>query len=149
MKVEGPRSSQSVSGAKKAGAAKKSGGASFSDALSETGAAESGEAAAQTGGAGPASAVDALLALQEVDSAGDATSGRKKRQAIAWGQEMLDGLEEIRTGLLLGAIPIDKLERLAAITSESGRAVDDPQLAAILADIELRARVELAKYRSR
>ncbi|MDJ0685642.1 MAG: flagellar assembly protein FliX [Alphaproteobacteria bacterium] len=148
MKVEGPRSSQSVSGAKKAGAAKKSGGASFSDALSETGSAEAGEASAQAGAAGPASAVDALLALQEVDAAGDATSGRKNRRAIARGQEILDGLEEIRTGLLLGAIPIEKLERLAAVSAERGQAVDDPKLASILADIELRARVELAKYRS-
>ena len=61
---------------------------------------------------------------------------------------MLDGLDEIRTGLLLGSIPAEKLERLASVTAEGRRTVDDPKLVSILSDIELRARVELAKYRS-
>jgi hypothetical protein len=61
---------------------------------------------------------------------------------------MLDELEQIRLGLLLGAIPRAKLEQLAQLVRARREQVDDPRLMAILDEIELRAAVELAKLAS-
>lgn len=58
---------------------------------------------------------------------------------------MLDQLEEIRVGLLTGAIPRDRLEALDRLVQENRGQVVDPRLGEILDEIELRARVELAK----
>ena len=149
MKVGGTKSTQSAGSAKKAGAAKKSGGPSFSSALDAGGEADAVESASGAVAAGPVAAVDALLALQEVDGSGDALSRQKRRKAMKRGEDMLEGLDEIRKGLLMGAIPLDKLERLATVVSAQQDAASDPELASVLAEIELRARVEIAKYRSK
>ena len=58
---------------------------------------------------------------------------------------MLDHLDEIRMGLLLGTIPMARLEQLAQLVRAKREQIDDPKLLAILDDIELRAAVELAK----
>jgi hypothetical protein len=58
---------------------------------------------------------------------------------------MLDKLEEIRLGLLLGTIPQSRLEQLAHLVRAQRELVNDPKLTAILDEIELRAAVELAK----
>ena len=55
-------------------------------------------------------------------------------------------VEEIRTGLLLGAIPKSQLQDLARVAKETRESSVDPALGDVLDDIELRARVELAKY---
>ncbi len=58
---------------------------------------------------------------------------------------MLDELEQIRLGLLLGQIPRARLEQLAQMVRARREQLDDPKLIAILDEIELRAAVELAK----
>ena len=85
-------------------------------------------------------AVDGLFALQEV---ADELSGR--RRAAARGSALLDRLDELRLGLLSGALPRAQLEALRTLAREHGPTADDPKLAAILSDIELRVAVELAK----
>ncbi|WP_417689756.1 flagellar assembly protein FliX [Roseibium sp.] len=83
--------------------------------------------------------MDALLALQEVGE----DPGRK-RKAARYGHALLDGLESIRTDLLGGEVSEDRLEALAREVSgqvESG----DPEVDAVLREIELRVKVELAK----
>jgi hypothetical protein len=67
--------------------------------------------------------------------------GRSKRRA----EDILDRLEELRLGLLAGTIPRDRLESLEQIVREHRDQVADPRLGEILDEIELRARVELAK----
>lgn len=86
--------------------------------------------------------LNTVLALQE---APDATRGRARKRAQERGNMMLDHLEEIRMGLLLGTIPMAKLEQLAQLIRAKREQVDDPKLLAILDEIELRAAVELAK----
>jgi hypothetical protein len=81
-----------------------------------------------------------LLALQEV---ADATQSR--RRAVKRGNDLLDRLDEIRHGLLLGTISPDRLVVLARNLREQRANIDDPQLIAVLDEIELRAAVELAK----
>ena len=115
-----------------------SGTGSFAEALApgETPAPSSVSAGAAIG------RVDALLALQEVSNDPDAPSRGRRR-----GEALLDHLEELRLGLLTGGLSRAVVERLANLVAEKRAQVDDPRLAAILDDIELRAAVELAKLR--
>lgn len=149
MKVEGPRKSSAPASTKKAGTAKRSGGASFSSSLGGAGASDAVEQTAPKAG-GMVGAVDALIALQEVDQADRAEadgepSGDREQRARKWGQDMLEGLEEIRLGLLLGRIPRQRLSDIANAASRGKAQSNDPRLAAVLEEIEVRALVELAK----
>ncbi|HTO28424.1 MAG TPA: flagellar assembly protein FliX, partial [Devosia sp.] len=83
--------------------------------------------------------IDAILALQAADGP---LTGRKK--AVRRGASLLDSLDDMRTDLLIGRIDPDRLDRMAAILSEA-RERSLPGLDALLDDIELRVRVELAK----
>jgi hypothetical protein len=83
--------------------------------------------------------IDAILALQAADGP---LTGRKK--AVRRGASLLDSLEDMRTDLLIGRIDPDRLDRMADMLSEV-RERSLPGLDALLDDIELRVRVELAK----
>ena len=144
MKVEGPGSTKSAGAVRKTGKAARADGASFASSLNETAGDARSEDVSATASAG-VSQVDALLALQEVEASGDALGGGRNRTAYDWGEEMLDALDGVRTGLLLGIIPSDRLAELARSAAERKVVADDPRLAEILEEIELRARVELAK----
>ncbi len=100
------------------------------------------EASARTAASGSTSLgqVDALLALQEVP---DSLTG--EAQARKRGEDLLDALERLRLGLLAGALPREQLVHLNRLLCERREQTSDPRLAAIVAEIELRAAVELAK----
>lgn len=103
-------------------------------------------AAEAQGGAGsvaPVQSVDALLAIQEVD---DSTSGQSRSRAQEWGIDLLDQLDRLRLGIIGGAVPRSELARITAMVQQQRVRTDDPRLSMILDEIELRARVELAKY---
>lgn len=95
--------------------------------------------AAQTSAPIAAGGIDALLALQAVD---DATTGRRK--AVKRANLLLDALEDIRADLLAGQVSEGRLNRAIALLQQAKGQVD-PELEAVVADIELRVRVELAK----
>lgn len=88
------------------------------------------------------SRVDALLIVQ---AAGDATEREARRRLVRRGEDILDQLEEVRHGLLMGTVPRDKLEQLSQLIRARREASPDPRLSALLDEIELRAEVELAK----
>lgn len=83
--------------------------------------------------------VSSVLTLQEVGEAGARQRARRR------GDDILDRLDEIRHGLLFGAIPRHTLEQLAQVVRNQADETIDPRLADILREIEVRARVELAK----
>jgi hypothetical protein len=65
--------------------------------------------------------------------------------ARQYGDDLLDRLESLRRDILLGAIPKEKLANLAhALRAQRGQ-TDDPRLKQIIDEIELRAKVEIAK----
>lgn len=138
MKVEGPGNLRGSSQVRRTGRSEGTGGASFAKQLTaET---------APTHGAAPTApmhGVAGILAAQEVDDA-TARASRGKMRA----QEMLDKMEEIRHGLLAGALPREKVMELSRIVQTRKVHVDDPHLAEILDEIDLRAQVELAKLQS-
>ena len=85
-------------------------------------------------------AIDPLLAMQEVaDVEYDAA------RAKAQGEAILDRLDELRHGLLLGHLPKQKLRELTSLVRAERVKVRDKQLSDVLDQIELRAEVELAK----
>ena len=49
-------------------------------------------------------------------------------------------------GLLAGGIPVSQLQNIVNLVSRQREAVSDPRLKELLDEIELRARVEVAKY---
>ncbi len=110
---------------------------SFAKELDEGAATES---TARSSEAGRVNSLDALLALQEVPDATARRSAGLKR-----GAELLDRLDEIRIALLTGAMPQERLGQIVRLVRSRREAFDDPKLAAVLDEIELRAAVELAK----
>eukprot|EP00752_Nemacystus_decipiens_P000611 g611.t1 len=147
MKIEGPSGPGKTGAAKKAKRAGGAGGAAFADSLRGGDAERVDAAAGGAGGVGPAASIDMLLAIQSVD---DATQERPKRQQPAeWGRTLLERLDDIRLALLAGRIPPDRLHALGEALARERESADDPGLAGVLRDIELRARVELAKLQRR
>ena len=88
--------------------------------------------------AGAAAPIDPLFAARD---ATDRSGSRARKR----GEDILDRLEEIRVGLLTGSIPRERLQALDQLVQEHREQVMDPRLTEILDEIELRARVELAK----
>jgi hypothetical protein len=125
---------------RRVGTAQPASSGGFAAALHEESAAAGGNSA--VGGTVGLGGVSTVLALQ---GAPDSTERRARQRAIQRGDAMLDDLEEIRLGLLLGSIPRARLEQLAQLVRVRREQVDDPKLTAILDEIELRAAVELAK----
>jgi hypothetical protein len=105
--------------------------------LPDSPSAEAAGAASATG------SVAALLAMQE-DTGGQRQpeDPPARRAAMA-----LDELRDLQLDLLRGAADPARLERLAALAS-SGTIHADPALKPLLAEILLRARVELARRRA-
>lgn len=95
--------------------------------------------------AGPPSVagVDTIVALQTIEEPPD-----RRRRAIATGDRILDLLDQLKIGLLSGQVMISDLDKLKR-TIERQRMLDnDSELNEILKQIDLRARVELAKLKN-
>ncbi|MDE2028964.1 MAG: flagellar assembly protein FliX [Alphaproteobacteria bacterium] len=101
---------------------------------------EEGEAAALAG-IGSTNPVGGILGVQEVeDTLSRAARGKKRAEDI------LDKLEDLRLQLLAGTLTHGQLQQLSHLVTARRAHVNDPKLAAILDEIDLRAQVELAKY---
>lgn len=138
MKVERGRSVGSTGGTAKGG--KSQGSSGFADSL------RVGEEApvAAVSSSPILTGIDAIFALQEVP---DALAERK--QALARGDQLLDRLDDLRQGLLVGRVSQDRMADLARLARESSAKVSDPKIREVLQEIELRAQVELAKLQQR
>lgn len=88
---------------------------------------------------GPVTHLGALLALQAVD---DATQAKKKQ--VRRGLSLLEALDELRVDLLTGRASEGRVNRLLALVGQA-RLRCDPEIDALLDEVEVRARVELAK----
>lgn len=137
MKIEGPQRSNATSKTDKAKKTGSSGGTSFSEFLTET--PENNPASAASGVAG----VNLFLALQASEHA---TDQEQRRQAVAHADDLLNELEDLRIGLLLGSYTVTQLRSLAQRLQQQRFQIQDRDLLALMDDIELRAAVELAKY---
>ena len=84
------------------------------------------------------------MAMQEVD--GVDSQGQRRRRAVRRGHDMLDILDEIKVCLLEGQVPEGKLKALLRVVNAELALTSDPVVNAVIAEIDLRARVELAKF---
>lgn len=137
-RIEGPGRSGAIS---KTDKAKKTGsvsGTSFADMLSDGTAGV--ESVAPTLGAG---AISALLTIQANEQA---TEQETRRRAIAYGDDLLDELDNLRVGLLMGSYTANQLQQMTYRLEQRRLSITDPQLLEIISDIEMRVRIELAKY---
>ena len=138
MKVTGTGGLSQTSGARPARAAGAGAGAGFRIA----GAPASATAAqvSSTAGVGNVMGVEALIALQEVE-----TSTERRRRSVGRASLLLDEMDEIKIALLGGELGSHQLQRLTRTIREQRSATEDPKLEAVLDEIETRAAVELAK----
>ena len=115
---------------------RKASGSGFADALPDEPASSAGlGASAQIG------VLSGLLAAQEVED----DAGERDRRATERGHSLLDELESLRLELLVGGVSRDRLQRLSGQLAARREAASDPGLAEVIAEIELRTAVELAK----
>lgn len=127
-----------VSGVKGRGSKKRT-DSSGSDFTLDTGDGKTSENAASTSSSG-IQGMDALLALQSVEEQPD----ERRSKATQRGHDLLDTLDELKADLLAGRVSEERLERLASRLSEEIDSGDE-RVEAVLREIELRAKVELAK----
>ncbi len=84
--------------------------------------------------------IDALIALQGIED-----SAERRRRAVKNGRRALDALDELKLGLLAGTLDQGTMLRLKAVAADLHDASGDDRLDAVLAEIDLRVAVELAK----
>lgn len=117
-----------------ANTARRAGGAAFTLPTKQAATPARGQAVATTSG------LDTLIAVQAYEEPHE----RKKRQAKR-GHDLLDGLDRLKAALLSGRVQLSELERLKDTLALRREVTDDPRLDDVLAHIELRAAVEIAK----
>jgi hypothetical protein len=132
MRVEG---SNRIATAASPNAARRTSSGTFS--LGESGAtqAQSSALALRTVGG-----IDALIALQGIEDPAE-----RRRRAVKHGRRALDALDELKIGLLAGTLDHSTMLRLKSVAADLHDLSGDDGLDAVLAEIDLRVAVELAK----
>lgn len=85
--------------------------------------------------------LDAILTLQGQTE----TPMERRRRSAQRGHDLLDGLDRLKASLLSGKVSTRDLQAIAGRLSDRAGLSGDPRLDGLVADIELRAAVELAK----
>lgn len=121
--------------AAKSSAARRAGSGGF-----QLGGTETPANAAPAAGLRSISSLDALLALQGVEDVRE-----RKKRAVAKGRNALDVLDKLKLGLIDGNLDMPTLNRLKVAAEGLTESSGDPGLDSVLAEIDLRVAVELAK----
>ncbi|HEY8964147.1 MAG TPA: flagellar assembly protein FliX [Alphaproteobacteria bacterium] len=135
MRIEGPRSTDSVKKSEKTKKSSSTGGVFSSFLTDET---------EETGAAAPMSSpmgIGSILAAQYEDPA--EKQARQRMQERAY--KVLDSLDVIQRGLVTGGISENDMKAVQTSVSANREKINDPRLLAIMDEVDLRAQVELAK----
>lgn len=143
MKLTGIGGASAAGPASKTAKTSKSAGGGFAESLASLDQAEESQ------GVDAPAAVGGIAALLATQGVGDALEREARKRMVDYGNDLLDKLEELRHGLLMGAIPKEKLIALAQMVRSRRDMPSDPHLSELLNEIELRVEVELAKLSSR
>lgn len=92
----------------------------------------------------PSGAIDGLLAIQ---ASGERLEARKR--AMRRGRGILESLDRLKIGLLSGSVSHSDLLNIRAQLMQQREQADDQGLDDLLAQVDLRAEVELAKLAKR
>ena len=142
IKLYSTGSTHSAKPSAKKKTAHSSGSDAFSSIMDVLGA---GSAAASSGAAVSEvamSSMDMILSVQGVPS--DLT---ERQRHMRNAELTLDALDALRNGLLMGEVPSYLLHDIERRMSDMRAHTSDPDLIDVLEDIELRAAVELAKFK--
>jgi len=93
-----------------------------------------------TASAVPLATVDTILALQ-----GEGDPAERRRRSVRRGHDLLDALDRLKAAILSGRVAMSELQQVAARLAQRSELSGDPRLDEVLAHIELRAQVEMAK----
>src|SRR5438105_14703191 len=132
MRIYGPNG---TSGVKTSGPARRTASGTFS---LEAG--DSPKSAGSTTAPRTIGGIDTLLALQGFEDPAE-----KRRRAVKRGRGALDALDALKLGLLSGTLETSDLVALKSAAQGLGERTGEPGLDTVLAEIELRVEVELAK----
>ena len=102
------------------------------------------EETAQTATTHNISKVEALLVAQTSD---DPAEHESKGRMIMRADRLLGELDKMRLSMLTGSITVGDMIDLADVISSHKEEINDPELTAILEEIDLRSQVEIAKMR--
>ncbi len=116
------------------------GATGFAEALAAAEGVTGAEDIEATSAVGSVGGVGSLLGAQEVDE-----REARRHKAMKHGRFTLDMLERLRDALLMGTLPLSTIRALEKQMGEERADATDPTLRQILAEIETRAAVELAK----
>jgi hypothetical protein len=133
MRIAGPNVTARVSNASNAAKRSSSGGFSISEQ-------EESKASAPAASLRTIGGIDALIALQ-----GEGEIGEQRKRAVKRGRNALDVLDSMKAELLGGDIGPSTLARLKSAATEIRDASGDPGLDGVMAEIDLRLQVEIAK----
>ena len=89
----------------------------------------------------PSANIDALLALQGIEE----DPAERRKRSVQRGKGALDVLDDLKIGLLSGNFDASTVNRLRTAAANLKSSSGDPGLDEVLAEIELRVEVELAK----
>lgn len=140
MKVKGPggpKATEKTEKSKKKDSDAKVDSASFGSMLVST-ASEAEENAAVHS----ISKVDSLIAAQAVEDPTEKKAQKRMRERAG---NILDALDRIKVALLNGNLRFSHLENITHMIAVNRERINDPELAYLLDEIDLRAQVELAK----
>jgi len=84
--------------------------------------------------------IDALIALQGIEDPLE-----RRRRVVKHGRRALDALDEVKLGLLAGTLDQATMLRLKSVAADLKEGSGDERLDSVLAEIDLRVEVELAK----
>jgi hypothetical protein len=84
--------------------------------------------------------IDALIALQGIEDPLE-----RRRRVVKHGRRALDALDEVKLGLLAGTLDHATMLRLKSVAADLKEGSGDERLDSLLAEIDLRVEVELAK----
>lgn len=132
MRVERPNGAGAIAPGK---AVRRSGSDSFTLSEGETARGPTASAGVRSIGG-----IDVLIAVQGIEEPGE-----RRRRAVSRGRTALDALDALKIGFLAGAFDSGTIAKLKAAASGLKTPSGDPALDAVLAEIELRVEVELAK----
>jgi len=97
---------------------------------------------AETSGPATVGSVDTIVALQAVEYPSD-----RRRKVVKTGDRILHLLDKLKIGLLSGQLSVTDLDALKTTIERQQSLESDPELNDVLKQIDLRARVELAKLK--
>lgn len=112
--------------------------------------AQTGEEIGATDQVSSVAGVGGILAAQAVNpDVGQGPDYQERKRRARRGEDILERLDEVRKGLLVGSVPKERLGELARLVREKREKGADPLISQLLDEIELRAEVELAKLSRR